>query len=69
MGLGLSWVMPFQNSLSFAIGAVIAWLWTRMSPRSGETYAIPVASGLIAGESLMMALLAIAASTKTLLGL
>jgi uncharacterized oligopeptide transporter (OPT) family protein len=59
MGLGLGWVVPFQNSFAFAIGAVVAWLWERASKRSAETYVIPVASGLVAGESLMAAFVAI----------
>jgi uncharacterized oligopeptide transporter (OPT) family protein len=60
MGLGLSWVMVFQNSLSFAIGAVLVAAWTRFSKRNSELYYVPVASGLIAGESLVAAVIAIA---------
>jgi len=59
MGLGLAWVIPFQNSLSFAIGALLVWIWQRLSPRSSETYSVPVASGMVAGESLVAALIAI----------
>jgi uncharacterized oligopeptide transporter (OPT) family protein len=59
IGLGLSWVLVFQNSLSFAIGAVILTLWTRLSKKHSDTYSIPVASGLIAGESIIAALIAI----------
>lgn len=66
MGLGLAWVIPFQNSLSFAIGAVIVWVWTRWKEHSADTYAVPMASGFVAGESLMAALIAIGA---TLVGL
>lgn len=62
MGLGLSWVVGFNNSLSFAIGAVLAWGWTVMHRRTGERYAIPLASGFIAGESLLAALMAILAT-------
>jgi len=59
MGLGLAWVMPFTNVLSFAIGAVIAWLWTRLHRKSGDAFNIPIASGLVAGESLIAAIIAI----------
>ncbi|QOJ00663.1 MAG: OPT/YSL family transporter [Phycisphaeraceae bacterium] len=65
-GLGLAWVMPFQNAFSFFVGAVLALLWFRAHKKSSENYNIPLASGLIAGESLMLAGLAIAA---TLVGL
>ncbi len=58
MGLGLSWVVPFANCLSFFIGAVIAWLWSKLSTRTASLYAIPAASGAIAGESLACAVIA-----------
>jgi uncharacterized oligopeptide transporter (OPT) family protein len=60
IGLGLAWVIPFQNALSFAIGAVIALVWMRWRRGSAERLTIPVASGLVAGESLVAAFIAIA---------
>jgi uncharacterized oligopeptide transporter (OPT) family protein len=66
MGLGLSWVMPFQNTLSFAIGAVLVRVWNKINKRTSDLYYVPVASGMIAGESLVAALIAIAC---TLVGL
>lgn len=62
MGLGLAWIMPFANALSFAVGAVIGWIWTLISKRTSEKYTIPVASGLIAGEGLIKALIAMSAT-------
>lgn len=59
MGLGLAWVIPFQNSLSFAIGAVIVWVWSKLSAKSESDYSIPIASGFVAGESLIAAFIAI----------
>lgn len=61
-GIGLAWVMPFQNCFSFFVGAVVAMIWTRLHRRSAENYNVPVASGLIAGESLISAGLAIVAT-------
>ncbi len=58
MGLGLSWVVPFQNSFSFFIGALIASLWSKRSHRNATLFMIPVASGAIAGESLACAIIA-----------
>ena len=66
MGLGLAWIMPFANSLSFAIGAVLVALWKRFHQKGSELYYVPVASGMIAGESLVAAVIAIAC---TLVGL
>ena len=50
--------MFFSNTLSFAIGAVIAWGWSVVHKESQESFNVPIASGLIAGESLIKALLA-----------
>ncbi len=62
MGLGLSWVVTFNNALSFALGAAIVMVWTAMSRQSSDKYNVPLASGLIAGESLVGAFIAIAAT-------
>lgn len=59
MGLGLGFVVDFSNSLGFTIGAVLAWLWARGSAKQAESFKIPLASGLVAGESLFAAILAI----------
>ena len=70
MGLGLSWVVPFANSLSFFIGACIAMLWGKLSRRTAELFVIPVASGAVAGESLMCAIIAMqTAATRAIEGL
>ena len=62
MGLGLAFVMPFQNSFSFFIGAVISEIWLRLKRENGEKYIIPIASGVVAGESLAAAAGAIIAN-------
>jgi uncharacterized oligopeptide transporter (OPT) family protein len=60
MGLGLAWVVPFQNAFSFLIGAVIVTLWQKWNRKNLDAFAIPIASGLVAGESLVAAFIAIA---------
>jgi uncharacterized oligopeptide transporter (OPT) family protein len=60
MGLGLAWVVPFQNALSFVIGAAIVTIWRQWNRKNSDTYSIPIASGLVAGESLVAAFIAIA---------
>ncbi|MBL8747101.1 MAG: OPT/YSL family transporter [Phycisphaerae bacterium] len=62
MGLGLAWVIGFNNSLSFAIGAILCWIWSAMHKRTGDRYAIPLASGFIAGESMLAAIMAMLAT-------
>ena len=51
MGIGLSFVIPFWNSLSMFIGALIV-LIIEHKKKSLEEYIVPAASGIIAGESL-----------------
>jgi len=53
MVLGLAFVIPFGNTLSMFAGALAAWVFARRSRELADRYTIPVASGLIAGESLM----------------
>ncbi len=52
-GLGLAWVFPWTNALDFFLGSVIGYFIGRMNPKASEEYTFPVASGLIAGGSLM----------------
>jgi OPT family oligopeptide transporter len=69
MGLGLAWIMPYANAQSFAIGAVIAWLWVKFHEPTGKPFSIPTAAGLIAGESLIKALIAMTATAIGLFGM
>jgi len=52
-GLGLALVIPCFNSVSMFLGALIAYLWTKRRVEHAERYVTPVASGIIAGESLL----------------
>ena len=52
-GLGLSMVIPFFNSLSMFLGALIALILEKKWQAISEKYVISVSSGIIAGESLM----------------
>ncbi len=49
-GMGLAMVIPFSNALSMFLGSVIAVI---MIKRGRESWILPAAAGLIAGESLM----------------
>jgi uncharacterized oligopeptide transporter (OPT) family protein len=51
-GLGVAGVVPAFNSISMFLGALAAWIWTKLHPSSAEKYVISGSSGLIAGESL-----------------
>jgi len=58
-GLGLAFVIPAWNSISMFLGALIAWLLEKKRPQTADTYTIPVASGFIAGESILGVLIAV----------
>ena len=55
-GLGLAWTFHWYYSLLFFLGALIGYGWERKSPRQSQEFLFPVASGLIAGGSLMAVL-------------
>ena len=52
-GLGLAWSFHWYYGLLFCIGGVLGWWVERRYPRWSEEFMFPVASGWIAGESLM----------------
>ncbi len=52
-GLGLAWTFGFDYCLLFFAGGLIGEIIRRTSPKTHEQYLFPVASGVIAGESLM----------------
>lgn len=59
MGIGLSMVVPFFNSFSMFLGALLAFFIHRQWPKLSDKYLIPVSSGLIAGESIIGVLIAL----------
>jgi uncharacterized oligopeptide transporter (OPT) family protein len=65
-GLGLAMVIPFFNSLGMFIGAIIALLLERYQAIVAKKYIVPVASGIIAGESIMGIVIALLSATKIL---
>ena len=50
---GLAWVFQWYYGLLFFLGALIALLLERRKPRFAEEFTLPVASGVVAGGSLM----------------
>jgi OPT family oligopeptide transporter len=51
--IGLSWTFHWYYSLLFFVGAILSEGYARISPKKAEEYTFPVASGIIAGGSLM----------------
>jgi uncharacterized oligopeptide transporter (OPT) family protein len=52
IGIGLGFILPFFNPFSMLLGAACAWLWSRRNAAQADRYVVPVASGIIAGESI-----------------
>ena len=50
---GLAWVFNWYYGLLFFLGALVALVVERRNPRLAEELTLPVASGVIAGGSLM----------------
>ena len=71
-GIGLAWTFHWYYGVLFFVGAVLAWWMERRRPQWAAEYTFPVASGWIAGESLMGVALVMAehgpALLRTLLG-
>lgn len=59
-GLGLACVINFSDSIAFLIGALMAWAYTKKDAAKAETYVVPISSGIIAGESIMGIVIALA---------
>jgi putative OPT family oligopeptide transporter len=52
-GIGLAWVFQWYYAVLFFLGALVGYLFQKKSPKLSEEYTFSVASGVIAGESLM----------------
>jgi uncharacterized oligopeptide transporter (OPT) family protein len=65
-GLGIAMVVPGSNAIAMFGGALIALVVNRANANVGKRYVVPVASGLIAGESLMGVVIAMLIVAKVL---
>ena len=52
-GVGLAWTFHWYYGALFFVGALIGWWLEKRHPKLSEEFTFPVASGWIAGESLM----------------
>jgi putative OPT family oligopeptide transporter len=64
---GLAWVFPWYYGLLFFLGALIALLLERRKPKLAEEFTLPVASGVVAGGSLMGVVLVFRANGGSIL--
>ncbi|HWO07881.1 MAG TPA: OPT/YSL family transporter, partial [Polyangiaceae bacterium] len=56
--VGIAFVIPAWNSISMFLGALLAWVFLQLSRERAERYSLALASGFIAGESLVAVLVA-----------
>jgi len=52
-GFGLAWIFQWYYGVLFFLGALAAWVWKKKAAKNAEEFTYPVASGVIAGGSLM----------------
>jgi uncharacterized oligopeptide transporter (OPT) family protein len=52
-GVGLAWTFHWYYGLLFFVGGLLGWWLEKRHPERSEEFTFPVASGWIAGESLM----------------
>jgi uncharacterized oligopeptide transporter (OPT) family protein len=65
-GLGIAFTINGYNAIMMFLGALAALVLSRSKPQVHEEYTVPVASGIIAGESLMGVLIALLVVAKVL---
>jgi putative OPT family oligopeptide transporter len=64
---GLAWVFHWYYGLLFFLGALVALLLQRQKPKIAEEFTLPVASGVVAGGSLMGVVLVFWANGSSIL--
>jgi uncharacterized oligopeptide transporter (OPT) family protein len=52
-GIGIGLLLPFFYPLAFFLGAVIAEIYGMLDEKNANRFVVPIASGIIAGESIM----------------
>lgn len=65
-GLGIGMMVPGAVVFSMVLGGVLMSIWSRVNKRSAEQMAMPLASGLIAGEALMAIIIPALVAIKVL---
>jgi uncharacterized oligopeptide transporter (OPT) family protein len=62
--VGLGMLIPGFAVVPIAVGGVVQLVWRKVSPKTEDVYNIPLASGFITGEAMVLLVLAAAASFK-----
>jgi uncharacterized oligopeptide transporter (OPT) family protein len=59
--IGLGMLIPGFAVFPMVVGGIVQALWKRLSPRTEDVYDVPLASGFITGEALVLLILAVVA--------
>ena len=59
--VGLGMLIPGFAVVPMMIGGIVQYVWHKVSPKTEDVYNIPLASGFITGEALVLLVLAAAA--------
>jgi uncharacterized oligopeptide transporter (OPT) family protein len=59
--IGLGMLIPGFAVFPMVVGGIVQALWKRLSPRTEDVYDVPLASGFITGEALVLLVLAVIA--------
>jgi len=59
--VGIGMLIPGTAMMPMVVGGLFQWAWAKASPKTEEVYCLPTASGLIAGEALVVLVFAIQA--------
>jgi len=60
-GVGLGMLIPGYSTMPMVLGGIAGYLWAKSAPESEQAYSIPLASGFIAGEALLVLVFSILA--------
>jgi uncharacterized oligopeptide transporter (OPT) family protein len=61
-------LVPGYAVIPMVIGGIVQAIWAKRSPKSEAVYNIPIASGFIAGEALVVLVISIIAAARSLHG-
>jgi uncharacterized oligopeptide transporter (OPT) family protein len=60
-GVGIGMLVPGLAVMPMVAGGVCQWLWAKAHPKSENAYSLPLSSGFICGEALVVLVFAIQA--------
>jgi uncharacterized oligopeptide transporter (OPT) family protein len=64
--LGIGMLIPGYAVIPMLLGGVVQAIWAKRSPKTEAVYSIPIASGFIAGEAMVVLVISIIAAARSL---